>query len=177
MGKVKNIVAVVFFGCGILFAFTSLLSSGALSDVNLKRDLKVNIVNDSYGLLKLEGFYSDYIYDLKKEYSVVGTIANNSPTAIDLLLTIHPDFSLVTNKNLWNGIKIGDQVREFTFEEQSPQQIQVSLDQGATVNIEIAVSQNHSREIITSFEFIGISTEEEFKIELGNEGTRQIIYK
>lgn len=177
MSKLKNNIAIVFFVLGLLFALSSLANSGALSEGMLERNAKAKITDDSEGLLELKGFNNNLIYDLDKDYEAVGSITNNSNTALDIIINIKPDYSLITNKNLWNGVKIGNETCEFSFTSQVPQEIRLRLDSKQSVNVEVAVSHNQSREIITGFEFTGLGTDGVLKIELGNENARQIIYQ
>lgn len=179
MNKYRNKITSIFFVLSLVFALSSLSSSGALSQGRLERSTTANITEDTKGLLELEGFNNHYVVDLDKDYTAVGSITNNAKYTINLIITTQTDFSLITNRNLWQGIKIGEFVREFTFENDSSARFDLLLEPGQTIDIQIAISHNQSREIITAFDFLATDMEGLFIMELKNtiNAPRQITYK
>jgi hypothetical protein len=91
---------------------------------------------------------------------------------------IQSDFSLITNKNLWQGMQIGEFGSEFTYGK-STARADLILEPGQTVDIQIAIIHNQSREVVTTFEFLANDKNGMFTMGLKNtiNTPRQIIYQ
>lgn len=145
-------LAPVFFLLSLVFALFSLPFSGAISEGRLERKTTADVVADSNAVLKLEGFHNQ-LNNLDNKYKSIGTIKNNSNQTLRLIISIRPNFLLVSGNNYKYNIKIGNQTVQFDKKSNLIQQMTITLNPGQETNVLATLMNNNLGMVFTSFYF------------------------
>lgn len=168
MRLLQNLATTVSIFMILILALAYLPTSGAISQGTMSRGISAITSADANGLLRLVGFDNQtlIISNVNKKYFYTGRITNDGREAITLKIKALPDFSLVTNKAYSMSIRIGGRTLDFTFSNHAAQELTFTVESGGALDVEISLTGNQAREVLTIFEFTATSASGSYQMHL-----------